>query len=99
MILSSTFALAGTPTLGPECGSGAVITGSDAGGKATLGKATQNTCTINFSVPFTNAPACMTTNETQGRPVGVSTTQSSATLSGPYPFSPGDTISYICAGY
>lgn len=96
----SAIVFAGMPTLGPDCGAaGAAIVGSDSGGKATLGQGTTNTCTLTFSVPYANAPACMTTNETQGRPVGVSTTTAGAVLTGPYPFNAGDVISYICASY
>ena len=99
MLFSAAIALAGTPTLGPECGAGSSVAGSDSAGKITLGKGTTNTCTLTFSISYTNAPACITTNETQGQEVGVSTTQSSATLSGPYPFNSGDTIAYVCAEY
>ena len=99
MLFSAAVSYAGTPTLGLECGSGSSVVGSDSAGKATLGIGTSNTCTLTFSIPYTNAPACITTNETEGEPVGVSTTQSGAVLSGPYPFSAGDTIAYICAEY
>jgi hypothetical protein len=99
MMFSSAIALAGTPTLGPECGAGSSVVGTDSAGKATLGRGTSNTCTLAFSIPYANAPACITTNETQGREVGVSTTQSGAVLSGPYPFNAGDTIAYLCAEY
>jgi hypothetical protein len=99
MMFSSAIALAGTPTLGPECGAGSSVVGTDAAGKATLGMGTSNTCTLSFSIPYANAPACIISNETQGREVGVSTTQSAATLSGPYPFNGGDTIAYVCAEY
>jgi hypothetical protein len=98
MLFWSAIAFAGTPSLGANCGVGASIVGSDSAGKVTLG-ASQNECTLTFSVPYPNAPACMTTNETQGRAVGVSTTVSGAVLSGPYPFAAGDVIAYVCQDY
>jgi hypothetical protein len=99
VLFCSAISFAGTPTLGPDCGTNSSVVGSDSAGKATLGIGTSNTCTLTFSIPYTNAPACITTNETQGRAVGVSSTQSTAVLSGPYPFAAGDTITYLCAEY
>ena len=98
LMFSSAIALAGTPTLGADCGAGASIVGSDSAGKATVG-AGANTCTLAFSVPYTNAPACMATNETEGRAVGVTTSNGGVVLSGPNPFAAGDVIAYICAEY
>jgi hypothetical protein len=97
----SSFSCAGTPAPGPDCGTGASIAGSDSAGKMTLGEGvnTANTCTLTFSVPYTNPPACIATNETHGATVGISTTQTGAVMSGPYPFTGGDVIVYICAEY
>lgn len=98
MLFWSAIVFAGTPTLGPDCGAGASIVGSDSAGKVTLG-VNHNTCALSFSVSLPNAPACMATNETNGHAVGVSTTVAGAVLSGPYPFAAGDVISYICQDY
>jgi hypothetical protein len=98
MLFWSAIAFAGTPSLGADCGAGASIVGSDSAGKVTVG-ASQNVCTITFSVPYPNAPACMATNETGGTAVGLTTTPAGAVLSGPYPFAAGNVISYICQDY
>src|SRR5258708_35142764 len=67
LLIMSATSFAGTPTLAPGCGSGATIVGSDTGGKVTLG--TGNTyCIVNFAGTYTNAPACVATNETNGGP-------------------------------
>ena len=100
VLFCSAVSFAGVPTLGSGCGStGASVAGSDSAGKATLGVGTTTTCTLTFSVPYPNAPACMATNETQGQTVGIKTTPSGVTLSGPYPFSAGDVIAYVCQDY
>ena len=100
VLFCSAISFAGVPTLGSDCGStGASVAGSDSAGKLTLGVGTTNTCTLTFSVSYPNAPACMATNETQGRAVGISTTASGAVLSGPYPFAGGDVIAYVCQDY
>jgi hypothetical protein len=102
MLCWSAAAFAGTPTLGPDCGTGAAIVGSDAAGKVTLGQGA-TTCTLSFSVPYTNAPACSATNETNGGgisiPVGPSTTVTTLLLSSVYPWHASDVISYICLDY
>ncbi len=100
VLFCSAISFAGVPTLGSNCGSaGAAVAGSDSAGKITLGIGTTNTCTLSFSVPYPNAPACMATNETGGTAVGISTTPAGAVLSGPYPFAAGNVISYICQDY
>lgn len=104
VLLWSVATFAGTPTLGPDCGAGAALVGtsSDTAGKVTLG-ATPTTCTITFGVPYTNAPACTGTNETNsgGTPVavGTRTTPAAAVLSAYVPWSGGDVISYMCLEY
>ena len=101
LILSAT-SFAGTPTLAPGCGSGATIVGSDTGGKVTLG--TGNTyCILNFSGTYTNAPACVATNETNGgshaTAVGIKTSTTQLMIDAAAPWSDGDTIAYICSTY
>ena len=51
------------PTLGPDCGAGASIVGSDLAGKVTLGT-NVTTCTLTFSSTWANAPACTAVSET-----------------------------------
>lgn len=100
VMFCSAISFAGVPTLGPDCGStGAGVVGSDSAGKATLGVGATNSCTLTFSVPYPNAPACMATNETEGQTVAIKTTPSGAVLAGPYPFSVGDVIAYVCQDY
>ncbi len=99
----SSTSLAATPTLGPDCGTGAAIVGSDSAGKVTLGTAPAATCTLAFSVAPLNPPACTATNETNGGgnavPVGVRTTTTTVEMDGMYPWVPGDIVSYSCTSY
>jgi len=103
LLFWSAISFAGTPTLGADCGSGASVAGSDSAGKVTLGQGTDSTCTITFSVPYTNAPACTASNETNGGansiPVGTRTTSSTVVVGGLNPWIPGDVISYLCLEY
>jgi hypothetical protein len=104
----SAISLAGVPTLGPDCGTGASIVGSDAAGKVTLGTPdplipSTGTCTVTFSVPYTNPPACSATNETNGggfpAPTGAKTTNTTIVLGSSGGSVPGDVISYTCQEY
>jgi hypothetical protein len=99
-LLLSTAALAGTPTLGAGCGSGANIVGSDTAGKITLGTGS-GVCVLSFSTAFANAPACMAMNETNGgaaaTAAGVKSTPTNLTVA--VPWADGDVISYICSSY
>ena len=101
VLVWSAASLAGTPTLGADCGAGAALVGtsSDSAGKVTLGADPAATCTLTFGVAYTNAPACTATNETGARTVAVSSTPAGAVLNGPYPFNAGDLVSYICVEY
>jgi hypothetical protein len=109
MLLWSAAAFAGTPTLGPDCGAtGASIVGSDSAGKVTLGVPdptlpVTGTCTLTFSVPYTNPPACTATNETNGggypAPAGARTTFTTLVIGSSVGSAPGDVISYVCAEY
>jgi hypothetical protein len=101
-LLYSATAFAGTPTLGSGCGGGASIRGTDTAGKLTLG--TDNTnCVLTFSTVFTNPPACMAMNETNGGAhavvAGVKSTVATLTFDAPAPWSDGDTIAYTCSTY
>jgi hypothetical protein len=107
-LLWSAAAFAGTPILGADCGTGASIVGSDSAGKVTVGTPepsvpTTGLCTITFSVPYTNAPACTATNETNGggfpAPTGAKTTNTTLTIGSSAGSLPGDVISYSCQDY
>ena len=102
-VLGPGVSFAATP--GADCG-GASIVGSDAAGKVTLGQDVA-TCTITFTVPWPNAPACTAINETNGgghpAPVGARSTKTSLVLDAAaqsgVTFADGDVISYLCVGY
>jgi hypothetical protein len=98
----SASSFAATPLLGPDCGTGAVIVGSDTAGKVTLGQGPA-TCTLEFSVPPLNPPACTATNETNSGghavSVGVRTTTTTLEMDGMYPWVAGDVVSYLCVQY
>src|SRR2546426_3151119 len=99
VLLWSTASFAAPPTLGPDCGTGASIVGSDSAGKVTLGTGASNTstCTLTFASPGVNAPACTANNETNrggySAPVGTKTTTTTVVLGGAYPWSDGDVVS------
>ena len=98
--LSPMTSIAGTPTL--NCGNGYTIAGSDASGKVTVGT-DSGTCTLTFSTPYANPPACMAMNETNGggfaTPIGAKSTTTTLILGGMSPWNPGDVISYLCQSY
>ena len=100
--------LAGTPLLGPDCGVGASVVGTDAVGKVTLGTPDESlpsagTCTLTFSVSYTNPPTCTANNETNGggfpAPYGARTTHTTLVVGSSTGAVPGDVISYSCADY
>jgi hypothetical protein len=101
VMLWSAASFAGAPTVGPDCGSGASIVGSDSAGKVTVGSG--STCTLTFAVPYTNPPACTATNETNGGgyslTVGTKSTPSGVLIGGLQNWADGDVISYTCAEY
>ena len=90
------------PALGADCGAGASILGTDSAGKVEIGTGAR-TCTLTFTLPPLNAPACTATNETNGggRPVmvGVRTTQTTLVMDPLDPWNAGDVVSYLCVGY
>jgi hypothetical protein len=109
MVLWSAASFAATPTLGPDCGTGATLVGSDDAGKVTLGTPdptlpVTGTCTLTFGVPYSvNAPACSASNETNGggfpAPMGTRTTTTTLVLGSSTGSNPGDVISYVCIAY
>jgi hypothetical protein len=103
MLCWSAASFAASPLLGPDCGTGTTIVGSDTAGKVTLGADAAGTCTLEFSVPPLNPPACTATNETNSGghavSVGVRTTTTTMEMDGMYPWAPGDVISYMCVDY
>lgn len=101
LILSAT-SFAGTPTLVTGCGTGATVVGSDTAGKVTLGSG--NTyCVLNFSTTYTNPPACVGMNETNGGAhavaVGIKTSTTQMMIDAAAPWADGDTIAYLCQSY
>ncbi len=105
LLLWPGMSLAAAPTLGPDCGAGASIVGSDSAGKVTLGTGASNTstCTLTFASPWANAPACTAVNETNSggftTPVGTKSTTTTLMIGGALPWSDRDVISYLCVGY
>src|SRR5438128_452489 len=102
VLLWSAPSSAGTPSLGTDCGTAAVIVGSDTAGKVTLGSPVvgvpdTGTCTLGFSVPYTNPPACSATDETNGggfpAPTGTRTTNTTIVLGFSTGSVPGDVVS------
>ena len=94
--------------LGQDCGAGAQVVGSDVAGKVTIGTGSDaNSCTLTFSLPFPNAPACTAMNETSSGappgPVGTVTSRAGLLLDGggskAVTLNPGDVVSYLCIGY
>jgi hypothetical protein len=57
-------------------------------------------CTVTFGTPYSNAPACSATNETNagGLPVSIGTRTTKSTLEIVLA-EPGDVISYLCLDY
>ena len=94
------------PALGVDCGAGASIMGSDSAGKVMVGTGV-TTCTLTFTIPALNAPACAAVDETNGgghpAPVGTRSTQTTLLLDATVPsgvvLAPGDVVSYICSSY
>jgi hypothetical protein len=103
VLCCSATSFAASPALGPDCGAGAAIVGSDSAGKVTLGTPTSGTCTLAFSVAPLNPPACTATNETNGGgqavAVGVRTTATTMEMDELTPWNAGDVISYMCTSY
>lgn len=105
----SASSFAASPTLGPDCGTGAAIVGSDSAGKVTLGAPAvvgtpmAPTCTLAFSTAYLNPPACTAMNETNGGGAavaqGVRTTTTALEMDQLTPWNTGDVISYMCVSY
>ena len=104
VLLWSTASFAAPPTLGPDCGTGASIVGSDSAGKVEIGTGGYGSaCTLTFTSEWANAPACTAVNETNGgansTPIGTMTTRTTVVIGGGLPWVAGDVVSYICVGY
>jgi hypothetical protein len=108
MLCWSAVSFAGTPTLGTDCGTTAVLVGSDLAGKVTIGTPdpllpNTGTCTLSFGAPYPNAPACTAMNETNGGgfpvPMGTRTTTTTLTLGSSAGWVVGDVIAYSCLDY
>ncbi len=103
LLLTAGTSFAASPDLGADCGAGASIVGSDLAGKATMGDST-GTCTLTFSAPLTNAPACTAMNEaTRGgaSPLGTRSTTATLTIqsNSATALNSGDVVSYLCVSY
>ena len=92
----------GTPTVGNvganSCGTtAATIAGTDTSGKVVVGATAGSQCRVTFSAAWTNAPACVVTNETTGNLVRAASTTTRVDLTGT--FVAGDSLAYACIGY
>ncbi len=91
-------AFAGTPTLGADCGAGATMVGSDFAGKVTMGTSL-GSCTLTFSAPYANAPACAATDESRTRPVDATSTTTTLMIGQGVNVKSNDVVSYLCVSY
>lgn len=86
-----------TPALS-SCGTGTpTITGGDMAGIITMKEAT-NTCTVDFAVPYTNAPACVVVSSRNTYTVGAATTTDTLVLSTSGNVTIDDKLTYNCMG-
>ena len=102
VLLWSLPASASSTAPGADCGAGTILAGNDNAGKLTMG-AEGRSCTITFSAPFPNAPACSAANETNGggfsMPLGVRTTSAGLQINSNWAWGVGDVVSYMCISY
>ena len=75
------------------------VVGNDHAGKITTGTGVFSSCTLTFNVPWTNAPACMATNETQILLVRAVSTQITVVFDVATTIGASDIIAYQCFGY
>jgi hypothetical protein len=81
-----------------SCGtSAATIVGNNTAGKVTVGATAGTQCRITFSSAWTNAPACVVTNETTANLARAASTTTVVDLTGT--FNGADVLSYQCLGY
>lgn len=85
-----------TPAVAGSCGTSPTIVGTDVAGKVTTGTGSPTSCTITFATTWTNAPACMVTNETTPNLARAVSTTTTVILSGT--LVAGDVLAYICFG-
>ena len=85
-----------TPAVAGSCGTSPAIVGTDVAGKVTTGTGSPTSCTITFATAWTNAPACMVTNETTANLARAVSTTTTVTLSGT--LVAGDVLAYMCIG-
>lgn len=103
LAMFASIAFAQPPTLGPDCGIGATISGSDKAGHVTLGNIDaqpNDLCTLTFSAPYAKTPSCAASNETNGggwsAPLGTISSKTQVVIGGSQPWSSGDAIAYLC---
>jgi hypothetical protein len=82
-----------------DCGTSPAIVGNDNVGRVTVGSSTNGGfCTITFAAAWTNAPICMTDDETTGVIVrATNTATGSFRITGV--IVAGDALTYRCVGY
>jgi hypothetical protein len=85
-----------TPAVAGSCGTSPTIVGTDVAGKVTTGTGSPTSCTLTFATAWTNAPACMVTNETSANLARAVSTTTTVILSGT--LVAGDVLAYICFG-
>lgn len=100
-LLAATPALA-QPTLGPDCGTGATLIGSNTAGKFTVGTDPSWSCTLIFATARNRACNGSVENSSVSigiEAVGAATTDTTALFASPNGFKPGYVISYQCSPY
>ncbi len=80
-----------------DCGTSPTIAGNDSVGRVVVGTAPGSKCTLTFSVAWGAAPVCEVFDETTATALRPSATTSALAINGT--FSPGDALTYRCAGY
>ena len=73
------------------------ITGNDQAGKLVSDTTGAESCAVTFARTWTNAPACVVTNETTANVMRATSTVSGVTLAGTT--ITGDVLAYMCLGY
>ena len=97
MTLSGTAHLRHTgtaPTLS-SCGTTPSITGTDLGGKVTIGTGATTSCTVTFAAAFAAAPACVVTGDVPANQPGGTTSTSALTITSVLDMA-SDVIMYVC---
>jgi hypothetical protein len=86
------------PTLS-ACGTGPAVLGSDNAGKVTMAADTGASCVLTFHAAWTNAPACMTNDESSTAIVAVTNSTTATAMTIRATSLTSKAVSYICMGY